>query len=551
MIVALLLTTPFAAGGVTWPDGSPKVDIGRERIYGPDRYATAVATAKEAFPGWAGVDHVVIASGEDRSAVDPLAASSLCWAYDAPLLLTESHRLTQSVKTALKEIVSANTTVTVTIVGGTKAVPAARERDIAAIVGEGMVARPWPTGDRYDVAAGIAHAVAAVAQATSRTVPPVAFVANGDDPGKFVDALSLSGVSANTGIPILLTAKNLAPEATVTALESLAPTETIVAGGTSTITSAIRIALGGDTRWAGRDRYETSAVVAREATARGWIDPSTICVAAKVPDAVVAGALARKLGGPVIISAPSTLNISTARFIADDTMGVTAAKVLGGTAAVSSAVYNELAGKPSVPKLTTFKNVVTKKAPIKVSSGVNTTQVKLYVAGKLHSTKTVKAFTVTDFGNVWLAEGTTEIKLVASNPDGETSTLTRKVTRLDYPASTSIVIDKSQFKLYWIKNDVLIKVYPIAHGKVGWSTPERTWKINAKYYSSGVYGPRKMRLFSKTSSGWSFSPYLIHGTNQEWVIGTRASHGCIRMYNKDVLELYPQVPLGTIVVTRP
>ena len=32
-------------------------------------------------------------------------------------------------------------------------------------------------------------------------------------------------------------------------------------------------------------------------------------------------------------------------------------------------------------------------------------------------------------------------------------------------------------------------------------------------------------------------------------IGTMASHGCIRMYNRDVLELWPQVPIGTYVVT--
>jgi lipoprotein-anchoring transpeptidase ErfK/SrfK len=47
-----------------------------------------------------------------------------------------------------------------------------------------------------------------------------------------------------------------------------------------------------------------------------------------------------------------------------------------------------------------------------------------------------------------------------------------------------------------------------------------------------------------------FTAYAIHGTNQEWVIGTQASHGCIRMYNRDVRELFPQVPLGTMVITR-
>ncbi len=129
-------------------------------------------------------------------------------------------------------------------------------------------------------------------------------------------------------------------------------------------------------------------------------------------------------------------------------------------------------------------------------------------------------------------------------------------TPFKYPWRTYIVIDKSSYKLYWVKDKVLVKVYPIAHGKSGWATPERVWRIDAKYHTSpgSVYGPRKMRMFKRvaTSRGnrYVFTAYAIHGTNQEWVIGTRASHGCIRMYNKDVRELFPQVPKGTMVVTR-
>ncbi|MEM8536891.1 MAG: L,D-transpeptidase, partial [Pseudomonadota bacterium] len=41
------------------------------------------------------------------------------------------------------------------------------------------------------------------------------------------------------------------------------------------------------------------------------------------------------------------------------------------------------------------------------------------------------------------------------------------------------------------------------------------------------------------------SAYRIHGTDAPWTIGTAASSGCIRMFNKDVLDLYPRVPVGT------
>src|SRR5262249_21860614 len=42
--------------------------------------------------------------------------------------------------------------------------------------------------------------------------------------------------------------------------------------------------------------------------------------------------------------------------------------------------------------------------------------------------------------------------------------------------------------------------------------------------------------------------YRIHGTDAPWTIGTAVSKGCIRMYNKDMLDLYPRVPRDAIVV---
>ena len=43
------------------------------------------------------------------------------------------------------------------------------------------------------------------------------------------------------------------------------------------------------------------------------------------------------------------------------------------------------------------------------------------------------------------------------------------------------------------------------------------------------------------------STYRIHGTDAPWTIGQAVSHGCIRMTNEDVLDLYPRVPVGTHV----
>ena len=49
----------------------------------------------------------------------------------------------------------------------------------------------------------------------------------------------------------------------------------------------------------------------------------------------------------------------------------------------------------------------------------------------------------------------------------------------------------------------------------------------------------------------SFRRYIyIHGTHEEGLIGTKASHGCIRMFNYDVIELFNLVNIGTKVLIR-
>lgn len=186
-----------------------------------------------------------------------------------------------------------------------------------------------------------------------------------------------------------------------------------------------------------------------------------------------------------------------------------------------------------------------------IKPGPSTTLVHVYVNGRFLKTASVYPGALQNLGTLTLSTGVNTVELVAVNPLATTK-VSYKVNRLDYPWATCLIIDKSDCNMYWVKNGVLVKVYPIAVGKRSTQTPVGTWRIGAKYITGpvGIYGPRKMRMYRQTKSGFVFTAYNIHGTNQEWVIGTWASHGCIRMYNKDVLELYPQVPMGTMVQTR-
>jgi len=87
-----------------------------------------------------------------------------------------------------------------------------------------------------------------------------------------------------------------------------------------------------------------------------------------------------------------------------------------------------------------------------------------------------------------------------------------------------------------------ITTYPVAVGKKSTPTPVGNWKIVQKAVNpGGPFGARWMRL----SVPWG--GYGIHGTNNPASIGKAVSHGCIRLYNEDVIEVYNLVPLGTPV----
>lgn len=105
----------------------------------------------------------------------------------------------------------------------------------------------------------------------------------------------------------------------------------------------------------------------------------------------------------------------------------------------------------------------------------------------------------------------------------------------------SILINLSRRRLTFTINNSST-TYPVAIGKRSTPSPIGNWVIVQKAVNpGGPFGARWMRL----SVPWG--GYGIHGTNNPRSIGKRASHGCIRMYNEDVIKIYDLTPIGTPV----
>lgn len=122
------------------------------------------------------------------------------------------------------------------------------------------------------------------------------------------------------------------------------------------------------------------------------------------------------------------------------------------------------------------------------------------------------------------------------------------------PAAHYVLVDKYNFTLYYIENQRLVRIYPIAIGRPRTPTPTGLFIMAKKEVMPNphtAWGVRRLLIY--TPSGYlkkHWSGYALHGTNNPASIGTEASHGCVRMFNEDVTELFKLIPLHTPVIIR-
>lgn len=131
--------------------------------------------------------------------------------------------------------------------------------------------------------------------------------------------------------------------------------------------------------------------------------------------------------------------------------------------------------------------------------------------------------------------------------------------------NTVITIDRAHFKLRLFKGLKFRKSYGVAVGQVAYPTPTGRFAITSKQVNpvwSVPNSPWAGELQGTTVDGGSAANPLkarwmgiangvgIHGTGEDYSIGSRASHGCIRMHVADVVDLFKRVPVGAPVLIK-
>ncbi len=151
-----------------------------------------------------------------------------------------------------------------------------------------------------------------------------------------------------------------------------------------------------------------------------------------------------------------------------------------------------------------------------------------------------------------------------SDPDlqvPEASTLPAP-TEAAVEQAVSLRLDLSDRKVYVQQGETVAASFPVAIGKAGWETPTGEFTVFEQIVEPGWTSPFDGAVVPPGPGGplgdrwigfWSDGTDVIgfHGTPNRESVGTAASHGCVRMYNEDIRQMFDMVAMGTPVTVEP
>jgi putative cell wall-binding protein len=318
------------------PGAGPAAGV--TRVAGDNRVETAVEVSKRRFDD-GGADSVVLARQDVYA--DALAGGPLAADLDAPILLTDSDRLSGPTGTEMDRLEPDR----IVLLGGEEAISRSVEAELRTRFPDATVDRV--AGDnRFGTAAEIARELGDTA--------PSAFVTQGRDADAgrgWPDALAASPYAAHSGRPILLVDTDRIPPETAGALDELGTTESVVVGGEAAVSRRVFDELQSDghgpRRLAGANRYETSVAVLNEALDQGMsLSNLWLATGLNFPDALAAGPAVAAAGDALLlINGQNLANSPAARTFLQERAGdIGGAILLGGPRAITEAVAQEIAG---------------------------------------------------------------------------------------------------------------------------------------------------------------------------------------------------------------
>ena len=255
-----------------------------ERLSGKDRYKTAVAISQK---GWDHAETVVLARGGEFP--DALAGTPLAYQYDAPMLLTEDNKLTDSTKKELERLQPNK----VIILGSSGAITDNVSNEIKSM---GIEVDRFGGKNRFDTAAIIAE-----------NLPKkndTAILAYGMN---YPDALSIAPYAAKNGYPIYLSLTDKLPKETAAEIQNY--DNVIVVGSSGVISEKALAEIPDYKRYAGKDRFVTNQEIIKNLPLGN--EQAYFATGKGFADALTGAVLAAKNDAPLYLSWPNRLPTGT------------------------------------------------------------------------------------------------------------------------------------------------------------------------------------------------------------------------------------------------
>lgn len=288
-----------------------------KRLYGKDRYVTAVQVSKA---GWVTSDNVVLATGEDFP--DALCAGPLAKKLNAPIILTGKDTLSIEAENEINRLKAKN----VYIIGGQGVVSTHIEKQLKS---KGIKCKRIYGMNRFETSVAIAKELG---------LKDDIVVATGLD---FPDALSVAPIAASKAMPILLVDKDYIPSIVEKYLSTHNISKSYIIGGSGVISNIVASKFKNNERIAGNDRYSTNVKVLDRFSAGINFNSIYIATGVNFPDALTGSALAAKMSSGVML-VNNGVTREMGNFIKSKGSIIDNLIALGGEANVSTSVLNTI-----------------------------------------------------------------------------------------------------------------------------------------------------------------------------------------------------------------
>lgn len=501
-----------------------------QRYGGNDRYETSIKISQN-FSDKS--EYAILVSGQNYP--DALCACPLSKKYNAPIILTTEEKLDERAA----ELIKSSEVSKVFIIG--KSISKNVEESLN---GMGIKSERIGGENRYETAMLVADYVG---------IKDRIVVVSGEN---YPDALSIAPIAAIMDMPIILVNKEVVPDVVKNSLKDKNYTYAYVIGSEGAISEGVKSQFKNSERIFGQDRYSTNMAVINRFM--DVLDLSNVYLASAVnfPDSLSGSALAQKNKAPLVLTSEG-INETEQNNIKQILASSKNTYVLGSEGAVSlKALYLVgLEEKPPEPP----KPQGVQPPPWTNSFGVINADetTKVNIRQYANSSSAVVGSAYGSLSEVKVLEGNGDYYYVETL-DYDTGNNVRgyvpkpMVKTVTPTGPYNIYVNKSKQRVYIFNGQTIVKEIICSTGKDETPTPSGRFLTGSKgefFYASDssicYFWTRINNNYLFHSAIYDLNGYPIQSEYDK--LGSKASHGCIRLPKDDAKWIQDNIPYGTLV----